>query len=73
MIFDFIKNRTKIFPIEKMCKVLEISQSLYYRCKISTNSKRLQKKNVLKEKFTALYFESKHRYGNPTITIEFYI
>ena len=26
MIFDFIKNHEKIFPIEKMCKVLQVSQ-----------------------------------------------
>ncbi len=63
MIFDFIKNHSKIFPIEKMCNVLKVSKSGYYRWKIAAISKRLQKKNVLKEKITALYFESKQRYG----------
>lgn len=24
MIFDFIKNHEKIFPIEKICKILEV-------------------------------------------------
>ncbi|WP_432670941.1 hypothetical protein [Flavobacterium sp. SM2513] len=48
-----------------MCKVLKVSQSDYYRWKIAVISKRLQKKNVLKEKITALYFESKQRYGSP--------
>ena len=70
MIFDFIKNHTKIFPIEKMCKVLKVSQSGYYRWKTATISQRLQKKTVLKEKITALYFESKQRYGSPRITME---
>lgn len=70
MIFDFIKNHRKIFPIEKMCKVLKVSQSGYYRWKIAVLSKRLQKKNVLKEKITVLYFESKQRYGSPRITME---
>lgn len=70
MIFDFIKNHRKIFPIEKMCKVLKVSQSGYYRWKIAAISKRLQKKNVLKEKITSLYFESKQRYGSPRITME---
>lgn len=70
MIFDFIKNHAKIFPIEKMCKVLKVSQSGYYRWKIATISKRLRKKNVLKEKIIALYFESKQRYGSPRITME---
>jgi transposase InsO family protein len=70
MIFGFIKNHAKIFPIEKMCKVLNVSQSGYYRWKTAAISQRLQKKTVLKEKITALYFESKQRYGSPRITME---
>ena len=70
MIFDFIKNHAEIFPIEKMCKVLKVSQSGYYRWKTAAISQRLQKKTVLKEKITAFYFESKQRYGSPRITME---
>ena len=70
MIFGFIKNHAKIFPIEKMCKVLNVSQSGYYRWKTAAISQRLQKKTVLKEKITALYFESKQRYGSPRIAME---
>ncbi|WP_243698935.1 IS3 family transposase [Flavobacterium sandaracinum] len=70
MIFVFIKNHVRIFPIEKMCKVLKVSESGYYRWKFATISKRLQKKNILKEKITILYFESKQRYGSPRITME---
>jgi transposase InsO family protein len=70
MIFDFIKNHEKIFPIEKMCKVLKVSQSGYYRWKQAIISKRIQRMNLVKEKITAIYFESKQRYGSPRITIE---
>jgi putative transposase len=70
MIFDFIKNHEKIFPIEKMCKVLKVSQSGYYRWKNNFISNRVQKINRIKEKITAIYFESKQRYGSPRITIE---
>lgn len=70
MIFDFIKNHEKIFPIEKMCKVLKVSQSGYYRFKKNIISNRAQKMNVLKEKITTIYFESKQRYGSPRLTIE---
>jgi transposase InsO family protein len=70
MIFDFIKNHEKIFPIEKMCKVLKVSQSGYYRWKQNVISERKQKMIALKEKITAIYFESKQRYGSPRITIE---
>jgi putative transposase len=70
MIFDFIKNHEKIFPIEKMCKVLQVSQSGYYRWKHTIISRRKQKMIGLKEKIVAIYFESKQRYGSPRITIE---
>ena len=70
MIFDFIKNHEKIFPIEKMCKVLKVSQSGYYRWKNNFISNRAMKISVLKEKITTIYFESKQRYGSPRITIE---
>ena len=70
MIFDFIKKYEKIFPIEKMCKVLQVSPSGYYRWKGKSISIRVQKMNLIKEKITAIYFESKQRYGSPRITIE---
>jgi transposase InsO family protein len=70
MIFVFIKNHEKIFPIEKMCKVLKVSQSGYYRWKYNSISQRKQRVIALKEKITTVYFESKQRYGSPRITIE---
>lgn len=54
MIFGFIKNHEKIYPIEKMCKVLEVSQSSYYRWKSKFISKRMQKMAQLKEKISTL-------------------
>lgn len=33
-------------------------------------SNKVQKINSIKEKITAIYFESKQRYGSPRITIE---
>ncbi len=44
-----------------MYKVLKVSQSGDYRWKVAAISKRLQKKNVLNEKITTLYFEFKQR------------
>ena len=70
MIFDFIKNHEKIFPIEKMCKVLKVSSSGYYRYKSNKTSNRLQRVKVIKEKITAIYFETKQRYGSPRMTLE---
>jgi transposase InsO family protein len=53
-----------------MCKVLEVSQSSYYRWKSKLISKRMQKMAQLKEKISTLYFASKQRYGSPRITKE---
>lgn len=64
MIYSFIKNNEQLFPIEKMCKVLQISSGIYYRWKIQEITSRLQRKK------TSIYFESKQRYGSPIVTLE---
>nr|WP_231380079.1 IS3 family transposase [Flavobacterium sp. CG_9.1] len=70
MIYSFIKNNEQLFPIEKMCKVLQVSSGSYYRWKKQIISARLQRKNAIKERMTLIYFESKQRYGSPRITLE---
>jgi transposase InsO family protein len=70
MKYIFIKNHQQVFPIEKMCKVLEVSSSSYYKWKTKPISNRALKMNLIKEKITAIYFSSKQRYGSPRITIE---
>lgn len=70
MTYDFIKNNEKIFPIEKMCQVLGVSSSGYYRWKCKTISTRVHKMNLIKEKIVSIYFEYKQRYGSPRMTIE---
>ena len=70
MIYDFITNNEKVFPIEKMCQVLQVSSNGYYRWKRKIISNRILKMNHIKEKITSIYFESKQRYGSPRITIE---
>ena len=70
MIYSFIKNNEKLFPIEKMCKTLKVSSRSYYRWRKQIISVRLQLKTALKEQITAVYFKSKQRYGSPRITLE---
>lgn len=65
MKYRFIKNHESQFTIEKMCLILKISSSGYYKWKSRVVSERLLKKNMLKEKIKALYFEFKQRYGIP--------
>ena len=70
MIFDFIKNHEQLFSIEKMCQVLKVSSSGYYRYKSRKTSNRLQRIIGIKQKITSIYFEAKQRYGSPRMTIE---
>lgn len=70
MIYTFIKNNEGIYPIEKMCKVLEIGQRSYYRWKRSSISKRALRKEKFKAMINDIYFEFKQRYGSPRIAVE---
>lgn len=70
MIFGFIKNHEEKYLIEKMCKVLEVSQSGYYKWKSAIISKRRLKMMQLKEQIATIYFSSKQRYGSPRIIKE---
>ena len=70
MIYTFMKNNEKIFPIEKMCRVLQVGRRSYYDWKSQRISDRKQRVIALKEKITSIYFESKQRYGSPRIAAE---
>lgn len=70
MIYTFIRNNEKIFPIEKMCKVLQIGQRSYYQWKSQFVSYRKQKVVLVKEKITSIHFDSKQRYVSPRMTAE---
>lgn len=70
MKYTFIKNHEYLFPIEKMCKVLEIGSSGYYKWKNTSISFRTLRKNEIKQQITDIYFASKQRYGSPRITTE---
>ena len=70
MIYSFIKNDEQAFPIEKMCKVLQVTSGSYYRWKKQIITARQQLKFAIKEQITWIYFESKQRYGCPRITLE---
>ena len=70
MIYIFIKDNEKIFPIEKMCKVLQVGSRSYYQWKSQSVSDRKQRVALVKQQITSIYFKSKQRYGSPRITVE---
>ena len=57
-----------VFPIEKMCKVFEVSRSGYYHWLNGKACKRSLENHFLKERITKIHAESKQRYGSPKIT-----
>ena len=70
MIYSFIRSNEQLFPIEKMCKVLQVSSGSYYRWKKQAITARQQLKIAIKEQITLIYFAAKQRYGSPRITLE---
>ncbi len=70
MKYKFIKNYELQFPIEKMCKVLDVCSSSYYKWKKQSISNRTLRKNQINQQITTIYFASKQRYGSPRITYE---
>ena len=58
------------FPIEKMCRVLKVSKSGYYKWLKSSPSKRAIQNQVLTEQIRQVYQQSKQTYGSPRITQE---
>lgn len=70
IIFHFIKNNEKIYPLTKMCEILGVNNSTYYIWKSQKISESKKKKRLMQEKIAFIYFESKKRYGCPRITAE---
>lgn len=70
MKYRFIKNHELQFPIDKMCFVLKINSSSYYKWKKRGYSNRLLKKKLILNKIKYLYYKFKQRYGSPRIHSE---
>lgn len=66
----FIKNHKHEFPVEKMCSVLNVSTSGYYKWLVKIPSKRELRNTMLIEEIHKIYRASKCRYGSPRVTKE---
>lgn len=65
-----MKKYEKVYPVLRMCQILGVSRSGFYKWKKSPESKRdIENKKLLKE-IEHVYNESKKRYGSPKITKE---
>ena len=70
MRYEFIKVHTHEFPVGKMCKVLEVSKSGFYKWMKGVPSKQKLRRDFLIKEIHQVYRASKSRYGSPRITKE---
>lgn len=68
--FWFIKNHITEFPVGKMCQVLKVSTSGYYKWLHKVPSMRVLRNQMIAKQIKAIYHTSKGRYGSPRITKE---
>ncbi len=62
-----MNNLKSIFPIQKMCNVLQISKSGYYKWKNRKLSKRAKQNNDLLIEIKKIHKETNETYGSPRI------
>lgn len=68
MKYEFIQAHRSAFAVEKMCQVLNVSRSGYYRYSAGEESQRSIKNMILLAAITAIYKQSRGTYGSPRIT-----
>jgi len=71
MIYKFINNNRKNYPVEKMCLYLEVSKNAFYTWlrNINRHKSSSQKKNLTDE-ISIIFDYSRQTYGSPRITKE---
>ena len=70
MKFQFIESHRSSFPVKKMCHVLSVSQSGYYRWRKAPVSTRKAEKKKLQSRIKELYAEHKGMIGSPMLTAD---
>lgn len=69
MKYTFIDTHRSAFGVEKMCRVLAVSRSGYYRWRQGGESSRVRENRRLLGHIRQAYAASKGRYGSPRITV----
>ncbi len=70
MKFKFIENNRSSFPVKKMCHVLKVSQSGYYRWRKAPLSSLRIENEKLKARIKELFTEHNGMVGSPMITAD---
>lgn len=67
--FQFIEDHRSEFPVEKMCKVLEVSRSGFYKWRNAEVSNQAKRKALLLTRITELFEANHGQFGSPRITL----
>lgn len=67
MKYEFIERERSVFVLERMCRVLEVSRSGYYRWKKQVISKRQQDNEYMLMQISESHRQSHGTYGSPRI------
>ncbi|MFH6957314.1 transposase [Flavobacterium aquidurense] len=70
MIFHFIADNEKQYPIRLMCEVLGINRGTYSKWKNGITTEAKKRKKTLQNEITTMFFAFKQRYGSVRITVE---
>ena len=70
MRYRFVQENRSSFPVMKMCQVLKVSQSGYYRWRKNPLSVRKVRNEQLRRRIRELYAEHKGMAGSPMITAD---
>ncbi|MCB0706412.1 MAG: IS3 family transposase, partial [Saprospiraceae bacterium] len=69
-IYKFIENHRNQFPVEMMCRVMDVNRSGYYAWRNRPVSNRSAENQRLTEQIRNIFYASKQIYGSPRITQE---
>ena len=67
MKFQFIHEYRHLFPIVRMCQVLEVSENGYYNWRTRGKSRRKREDEQLTERIEDAYQKNRGKYGSPRI------
>jgi len=68
MKYRFIQSNRSSFPVKKMCQVLQVTKSGYYRWTTRPESRRKQENRKLLKVIRKIFTKSRKTYGSPRIT-----
>jgi putative transposase len=70
MRFVFIQTHARIYHIQTMCRVLEVSRAGYYAWRARPLCERVQDDAVLRDRIRQIHREVQGRYGSPRVRME---